>query len=48
MLKQVAPPRFLRLPEVLAMKGMSKTCIYTRIKDGAFSKQNQLGSHSVV
>ena len=28
--KQVAPPRFLRLPEVLQMTGMGKTFIYAR------------------
>ena len=46
--KQVAPPRFLRLPEVLQMTGMGKTFIYARINDGTFSKQIQLGGRSVV
>ena len=48
MAKQMSTPRFLRLPEVLAMTGMSKTYIYARIRDGNFPKQIQLGSHSVV
>ena len=43
-----AQPRFLRLPQVLEMTGMSKTYIYARIKDGTFPKQIQLGSRSVV
>ena len=43
-----AQPRFLRLPQVLEMTGMSKTYIYARIKEGTFPKQIQLGSRSVV
>ena len=46
--KQVDPPRFIRLPQVLEMTGMGKTFIYARISDGTFPKQIQLGSRSVV
>ena len=48
MLKQVDPPRFIRLPQVVEMTGMGKTFIYARISDGTFPKQIQLGSRSVV
>ena len=43
-----AQPRFLRLPEVLQITGMSKTFIYDRINDGTFPRQIQLGSRTVV
>ena len=46
--KQVDPPRFIRLPQVIEMTGMGKTFIYARISDGTFPKQIQLGSRSVV
>ena len=46
--KQVDPPRFIRLPQVIEMTGMGKTFIYPRISDGTFPKQIQLGSCSVV
>ena len=46
--KQTTAPRFLRLPEVLQITGMSKTFIYDRINDGTFPKQIQLGSRTVV
>ena len=46
--KQVEPPRFIRLPQVVEMTGMGKTFIYARISDGTFPKQIQLGSRSVV
>ena len=46
--KQVDPPRFIRLPQVVEMTGMGKTFIYARISDGTFPKQIQLGSRSVV
>ena len=42
------PPRFIRLPQVVEMTGMGKTFIYSRISDGTFPKQIQLGSRSVV
>ena len=46
--KQVDPPRFIRLPQVIEMTGMGKTFIYARISDGTFPKQIQLVSRSVV
>ena len=46
--KQVDPPRFIRLPQVVEMTGMGKTFIYSRISDGTFPKQIQLGFRSVV
>ena len=46
--RQTTAPRFLRLPEVLQITGMSKTFIYDRINDGTFPKQIQLGSRTVV
>ena len=46
--KQVDPPRFIRLPQVVEMTGMGKTFIYARISDGTFPKQIQLGSRSVA
>ena len=46
--KQVDPPRFIRLPQVVEMTGMGKIFIYARISDGTFPKQIQLGSRSVV
>ena len=45
---QTTAPRFLRLPEVLQITGMSKTFIYDRINDGTFPRQIQLGSRTVV
>ena len=46
--RQTTAPRFLRLPEVLRITGMSKTFIYDRINDGTFPRQIQLGSRTVV
>ena len=46
--KQVDPPRFIRLPQVIELTGMGKTFMYSRISDGTFPKQIQLGSRSVV
>ena len=46
--RQTTAPRFLRLPEVLQITGMSKTFIYDRINDGTFPRQIQLGFRTVV
>ena len=46
--RQSTAPRFLLLPEVLQITGMSKTFIYDRINDGTFPRQIQLGSRTVV
>ena len=36
--KHVDPPRFIRLPQVLEMTGMSRSYIYARIAQDAFPK----------
>ena len=46
--KQVDPPRFIRLPQVLEMTALSTSTIYRWMTDGTFPKQIQLGSRSVV
>ena len=46
--KQVAAPRFLRLPEVRQMTGLGKSRIYRRMEEGTFTKQIQLCGRSVV
>ena len=46
--KQVDPPRFIRLPQVIEMTGMGKTFIYARISDETFPNQIQLGSRYVI
>ena len=46
--RQTTAPRFLRLPEVLQITGMSKTFIYDRINEGTFPRQIQLGSRTVA
>ena len=42
--KHVDPPRFIRLPQVLEMTGLSTSTIYRWMTDGTFPKQIQLGS----
>lgn len=46
--KQVDPPRFIRLPQVVEMTGLAKSTIYKWIRLGEFPKQIQLGGKSVV
>ena len=46
--KQVDPPRFIRLPQVVEMTGLGKTTIYRWINHGTFPKQIQIGGKSVV
>jgi prophage regulatory protein len=41
-------PRFLRLPQVKATTGLSKSSIYARIAEGTFPKQIPLGPRLVV
>ena len=48
MTKHVDHPRFIRLPQVLEMTGLSTSTIYRWMTDGTFPKQIQLGSRSVV
>ena len=40
--------KFLRLPEVKASTGLSKSSIYARIAEGTFPKQIPLGPRLVV
>ena len=40
--------KFLRLPEVKATTGLSKSSIYTRIAEGTFPKQIPIGPRLVV
>jgi prophage regulatory protein len=40
--------KLLRLPQVKASTGLSKSSIYTRIADGTFPKQIPLGPRLVV
>ena len=40
--------KLLRLPEVKATTGLSKSSIYARISEGAFPKQIPLGPRLVV
>jgi prophage regulatory protein len=40
--------KLLRLPEVKATTGLSKSTIYARIAEGAFPKQIPLGPRLVV
>ncbi len=40
--------KLIRLPEVKAMTGLSKSTIYARIAEGTFPKQIPLGPRLVV
>lgn len=40
--------RFIRLPEVLAMTGISRSTLYLLIEKGAFPGQISLGARSVA
>tara|TARA_X000001036_G_scaffold280251_1_gene260302 strand:+ start:3464 stop:3655 length:192 start_codon:yes stop_codon:yes gene_type:complete len=40
--------RLLRLPEVINMFGIKKTCIYDRMKKGSFPKNVSLGGNIVA
>ncbi len=42
------PPRLLRLPEVMARVGMSRSAIYLAIANGAFPASIRVGSHTVA
>lgn len=42
------PGRFLRLPEVKYLTGLSKSSIYARMSEGRFPKQVSLGPRLVV
>ena len=45
---QTARPRFLRLPEVKAMSGLSKASIYKRMAAQEFPQSIKLGSRITV
>jgi len=40
-------PRFLRLPEVLARTGLSRSTIYVRLDQGRFPRPVSLGARAV-
>ena len=42
-----APVRILRLPEVLARTGLSRSTIYVRVDQGLFPKPVSLGARAV-
>ena len=41
------PTRFLRLPEVMARTGLSRSTIYVRLDQGRFPRPVSLGSRAV-
>ena len=45
--KMRAPGRFLRLPEVMARTGLSRSTIYVRLEQGCFPRPVSLGSRAV-
>ena len=45
--KTRAPGRFLRLPEVMARTGLSRSTIYVRLEQGRFPKPVSLGGRAV-
>lgn len=42
-----APGRFLRLPEVMARTGLSRSTIYMRLDEGHFPRPVSLGGRAV-
>ena len=42
-----APGRFLRLPEVMARTGLSRSTIYVRLDEGRFPRPVSLGARAV-
>ena len=46
--KRTNPPtRFVRLPEVVARKGLSRSTIYVRLAEGCFPQPVPLGARAV-
>ncbi len=45
--KTQVPGRFLRLPEVMARTGLSRSTIYVRLEQGCFPRPVSLGSRAV-
>lgn len=44
----IAPPRLIRLPEVIARVGLKRSTIYQRMVEGRFPKGRSLGPRCVV
>ncbi|WP_298283614.1 AlpA family transcriptional regulator [Novosphingobium sp.] len=44
----VAPPRLIRLPEVIARVGLRRSAIYQRMSEGRFPKSRSLGPKCTV
>ena len=45
---RTAPPRLIRLPEVMARVGLKRSSIYHRMSEGRFPKGRSLGPRCVV
>ena len=45
--KTQVPGRFLRLPEVMARTGLSRSTIYVRLDEGRFPQPVSLGARAV-
>ena len=45
--KQQGQVRFLRLPEVLARTGLSRSTVYVRLDQGSFPRPVSLGARAV-
>jgi len=43
-----APPRLIRLPEVMARVGLKRSSIYQRMTEGRFPKSRSLGPRCAV
>jgi prophage regulatory protein len=43
-----APPRLIRLPEVMARVGLKRSSIYQRMSDGRFPRGRSLGAKCTV
>lgn len=43
----LSPTRFVRLPEVKALTGLSRSTVYERIREGQFPKPVGLGGRNV-
>lgn len=43
-----APPRLIRLPEVIARVGLKRSSIYQRMTEGRFPKSRSLGPRCAV
>ena len=48
MARQTTAPRFLRLPEVLNLVGVTRSTLYRWMEAGAFPRQISVGGNTVV